>query len=116
MNKLRVNRLYITDNISKKSFLHYKFLFFNKLLRLKDLYVRKIWTALIKKYWHVHLNELKEYSSLHSLNRYKFNYSKLLPKLTNILSKITNKKIEYNIVNLKSIIYSTDIFLLVLAF
>ena len=35
-----------------------------------------------------------------------------LPKLSNVLNKITGKKIEYNIINLKSVAYNTLIFLL----
>jgi hypothetical protein len=33
-----------------------------------------------------------------------------LPKLSNILNKILGKKIEYNIINLKSVAYHTDLF------
>ena len=47
---------------------------------------------------------------MYSLNQYKFNKQILLPKLSNILSKIIGKKIEYNIINLKSIAYNTDLF------
>ena len=49
------------------------------------------------------------------LNQYKFNNLILLPKLSNILIKIIGKKIEYNIINLKSIAYNTDIFTKTLA-
>ena len=47
---------------------------------------------------------------MYSLNQYKFNNQILLPKLSNILNKIIGKKIEYNIINLKSIAYNTDLF------
>jgi hypothetical protein len=47
---------------------------------------------------------------MYSLNEYKFNKYMLLPILTNFLNKITGKKIEYNIINLKSIAYNSDIF------
>src|ERR1700743_752278 len=52
---------------------------------------------------------------MYSLNQYKFNNQILLPKLSNILNKIIGKKIEYNIVNLKSIAYNTDLFTQALA-
>jgi hypothetical protein len=39
----------------------------------------------------------------------------LLPRLSNILNKILNKKVEYNIVNLKNIVYHPDIFTNILA-
>jgi len=52
---------------------------------------------------------------MYSLNQYKFNNQILLPKLSNILNKIIGKKIEYNIINLKSIAYNTDLFTQALA-
>jgi hypothetical protein len=51
----------------------------------------------------------------YSLNQYKFNKLFLLPKLSTLLTKILGKKIEYNLINLKSIAYNTDIFTNVLA-
>ena len=42
--------------------------------------------------------------------KYKFEKTKFLPILTKLLNKFMNKKIEYNIINLKSIVYSPDIF------
>jgi len=47
---------------------------------------------------------------MYSLNQYKFNKQMLLPILSNILNKIIGKKVEYNIINLKSIAYNTDLF------
>lgn len=47
---------------------------------------------------------------MYSLNQYKFNKLTFLPKLSSILNKIIGKKIEYNIINLKSIAYNTDLF------
>jgi hypothetical protein len=47
---------------------------------------------------------------LYSLNQYKFNKFIFLPVLSNILNKIIGKKIEYNIINLKSVAYNTDLF------
>lgn len=47
---------------------------------------------------------------MYSLNEYKFNKFMLLPLLTNCLDQIIEKKVEYNIVNLKSIAYNSDIF------
>ena len=54
---------------------------------------------------------------MYSLNKYKFNKKKFLPILSNILNKIIGgrKKIIYNIINLKSIAYNTDILTNVLA-
>jgi hypothetical protein len=53
---------------------------------------------------------VRKYDIIHSLNQYKFNKQIFLPKLSNILIKLIGKKIEYNIINLKSIAYHTDLF------
>jgi hypothetical protein len=58
---------------------------------------------------------LRNLNLLYSLNQYKFNKLILLPKLSNVLHKILGKKLEYNIINLKSIAYNTNIFTEVLA-
>lgn len=47
---------------------------------------------------------------MYSLNKYKFNNKIFLPILSKILNKIIRKKIEYNIINLKSITFNTDLF------
>jgi len=47
---------------------------------------------------------------MYSLNQFKFNKLVLLPKLSNLLTKILGKKLEYNIINIKSIAYHTDLF------
>jgi hypothetical protein len=53
---------------------------------------------------------VRTYEYLYILNKYKFERTKLLPLLTRLLNKHINKKIEYNIINLKSLVYSPDIF------
>ena len=53
---------------------------------------------------------MRKYSLLYSLNQFKFNKIKLLSKLSYLLELILGKKIEYNLINLKSIIYHPDIF------
>lgn len=52
---------------------------------------------------------------MYSLNKYKFDKQKFLPILSGVLNKIIRKKIQYNIINLKSIAYNTDLFTHVLA-
>jgi hypothetical protein len=44
-----------------------------------------------------------------NLNKYKFE-EKLLYKLSKLISKFFNKKVEFHIINLKSIMFNTDIF------
>lgn len=52
---------------------------------------------------------LRRYKYKLNLNNYKF-YNVFLYKLGGLISKIFNKKIEFNIVNLQSIALNTDIF------
>ncbi len=52
---------------------------------------------------------LRRYKYKLNLNNYKF-YSVFLHKLGRLISKIFNKKIDFNIVNLQSIVLHTDIF------
>jgi hypothetical protein len=104
---LSVNKGY---KITKKGFLKYRLEYLSKFIKLKHLYLRKIWSVIISKYWRTHLKLLRKYDLMYSLNQYKFNKLTFLPKLSNILNKIIGKKIEYNIINLKSIAYNTDLF------
>ncbi len=96
--------------ISKKNYLSYKLKCLKRLLELRDIGLKKIWNLLIKKYQKSYLILLRKYDFLYSLNQYKFNKKKFLPVLSKILDKIINKKIEYNIINHKSIAYNTDLF------
>jgi len=115
LNKHKNEYAFISDKISKKSFLKYKLEYLNQFITLKNLYLKKIWSVIINKYWKTYLRLLRKYDLMYSLNQYKFNNQILLPKLSNILNKIIGKKIEYNIVNLKSIAYNTDLFTQALA-
>jgi hypothetical protein len=58
---------------------------------------------------------LRKFSLLYSLNQFKFNKFRLLSKLTYLLNNIIGKKIQYNIINLKSITYHPDLFTNILA-
>jgi hypothetical protein len=115
LNKHKNEYAFISDKISKKRFLKYKLEYLNQFITLKNLYLRKIWSVIISRYWKTYLRLLRKYDLMYSLNQYKFNNQILLPKLSNILNKIIGKKIEYNIINLKSIAYNTDLFTYALA-
>ena len=106
---------FLSENTSKKKFLKHKLEYLNQFITLKNLYLKKIWSIVINKYWKTYLRLLRKYDLMYSLNQYKFNNQILLPKLSNILNKIIGKKIEYNIINLKSIAYNTDLFTQALA-
>ena len=52
---------------------------------------------------------LRKYKLRLNLNKYKFE-EKLLFKLNNLILKFYKKKVEFNIVNMKSIIFNSDLF------
>lgn len=104
------DRIFINDIIRKKQFINYKLEYLNKFIKLKDLYLKKVWLYILNKYANKYLRLLRKYDLLYSLNQYKFNKLIFLPVLSNILNKIIGKKIEYNIINLKSVAYNTDLF------
>ena len=110
LNEQKNEYAFISDKISKRKFLQYKLEYLNKFITLKNLYLKKVWSIIISKYWKTYLRLLRKYDLMYSLNQYKFNKQTLLPILSNILNKIIGKKIEYNIINLKSIAYNTDLF------
>ncbi len=55
------------------------------------------------------LKLLRKYKLRLNLNLYKFE-EKLLFKLNNLIQKLLNKKVEFNIVNLKSIVFNSEFF------
>jgi hypothetical protein len=64
----------------------------------------------IKTLLHKELKTLRKYKLRLNLNQYKFE-EKLLYKLSNIIGTyFYNKRVEFNIVNMKSIILNSDIF------
>lgn len=78
---------------------------FNDKKNDKNLYV--LFTKFILN---KHINRIRKYIYLYQLNKYKFEKPYFLNKLSNILYKIYKKKVEFNIINLKSFIYNPDIF------
>lgn len=99
----------------KNKFIQYKLKYLSKFLLLKNLYLKKVWSRIIKTFLKRHLIFLRKYELLYSLNQLKFNKLTLLNKLSLLLNKILGKKIEYNIINLKSIIFNSDLFTQALA-
>src|SRR5690349_10003270 len=63
----------------------------------------------IKALLYKNLQLLRKYKLRLSLNKYKFE-EKLLYKLKNFIIKYYNKKVEFNIVNVRSVIFHTDFF------
>jgi hypothetical protein len=69
----------------------------------------KIYNNIIKRLLNKELILLRKYKLKLNLNLYKFE-EKLLFKLKNLIIKLYNKKVEFNIINLKSIMLNSDIF------
>ena len=68
-----------------------------------------IYNKSIKALLYKNLQLLRKYKLRLSLNKYKFE-EKLLYKLKNLIMKYYNKKVEFNIVNIKSVVFHTDFF------
>jgi hypothetical protein len=101
--------------IRKRNYLNSKFNFLQEFIGLDYIFFKQMWTVMVRKQSKKYIRFLRKYNLLYSLNQFKFNKLVLLPKLSNILHKILGKKLEYNIINLKSISYNTDIFTNILA-
>jgi hypothetical protein len=114
LNKYKNEYFFIKDIVRKNKFINYKLSYLNIFIKLKHLYFKKILSILLTKYSLTSLKLVRKFHLAYSLNQYKFNKLILLPKLSTILTKIVGKKIEYNIINLKSIAYHTDLFTSVL--
>lgn len=63
----------------------------------------------IKLIFNKELTLIRKYKFRLNLNKYKFE-DKLLYGLSNIIRKLYNKEIEFNIVNLKNIVFNADLF------
>jgi hypothetical protein len=92
--------------------------FFNKQINLHSFkenvgYKYSIYNSyykkIIKYMLHQELIFVRKYKLKLTLNRYKFK-DIFLYKLSNLVSKFYNKKIEFNIINLQSIVLNPDIF------
>lgn len=102
----------------KKELILFKYKLLNQLVKYLNFYL-KIYFYLIKmrKYENIkrlYYNKLtlkyRRCQYRYYIYKYKFEKTKFLPILTKLLKKFINKKIEYNIINLKSIVYSPEIF------
>jgi len=90
--------------------------YINSLEFPKGLYISPsiIYLKFVKATFIKELILLRKYKLRLNLNKNKFE-EKLLFKLKNLIVKFFNKKVEFNIVNLKSIIFNSDFFTRMLA-
>ena len=117
-NNISLFKTKLIDNFLTNKFilrgskvLEFKFELLTKIMNYSNLsfnrYIKKIFNKFkfIRK-----INVLRRHIYQYKINTFKFEKVYFLRKLNNILVKILNKKIEYNIVNLKSLVFNTDIF------
>lgn len=97
--------------------LEFKFELLNKIMNYSNLsFNRYIQKYVLNKFKFVRkLSIIRRHVYGYKINKFKFEEIYFLSKLNNLLVKILNKKIEYNIINLKSLVYNTDIFTKALA-
>lgn len=113
--KRKTNFFFALNYINKQKFVKHKIKYLESFHSLSKLLLKKTWSGLVKHQSIKFLRYLRKYDLLYSLNTHKFNRFKLLSKLTYLLQRILGKKLEYSIINLKSIAYHPDIFTYLLA-
>ena len=87
---------------------------FLSLINTNKKYIKDFFNKTLKGLLYKELLLLRRYKLKLNLNKYKFE-EKLLYKFSSILGKYYNKKVEFNIVNMKSIALNSDIFTKILA-
>lgn len=109
-NRERIVLRKILNNLKKS--------FFNKILfiikKSNNVYKNTTNNKYIKHDLNQEMILIRRYKLRLNLNKYKFQEF-LLSKLATIISKIYNKKIKFNIVNIKSIMFNSDILTTILA-
>lgn len=95
--------------LGRKLGLRLKYKYLSESLKWSNLYLKLYLSRAMKFSYYNKLNLLRKYQLSYNLNEYKFDNNIYLSKLSNILSKIFKKKIEFNIINLKSLALDTDI-------
>jgi hypothetical protein len=86
----------------------------NKSNKLFGVNSSNIYVKIIKKVLFRQLTLFRRYKLRLNLNKYKFE-EKLIYILSSIIGKHYNKKVEFNIVNMKSVILNSDIFTKILS-
>jgi len=95
---------------NKKKLFVFKYKLLSESLKWYNLYLKLYLSRAIRFSYYNKLKLLRKHQFNYYLNRFKFEKGVFLPKLNNILSKIFNNNIEFNIINLKSLTFNTDIF------
>jgi len=94
----------------QKKLLVAKYKFLTESLQCFNLYLRLYLSRHFKNSYFDKLDLLRKYQLNYYLNKFKFEKNTYLHKLSNMLSRIFNNNIEFNIINLKSVAFNPDIF------
>ena len=98
------------DPAAKKKLLFSKYKYLTETLPGFNLCLRLYLGIQFKKSYLYKLDLLRKYQFNYYLNKFKFERNTYLHKLSNILSRIFNNNIEFNIINLKSVAFNPEIF------
>lgn len=115
LKKIFYNKIFFLVYKSRESFNKFLFkLFSNQIVKPMELYkYYNIFTKYSDKFIESLLIKelilIRRYKLKLSLNKYKFE-EKFLYRLAKLISKLYNKKIEFNIINQKSIMLNSDLF------
>lgn len=95
---------------NEKKLLVSKYKYLTESLPCFNIYLRLYLSRHFKNSYLDKLDLLRKYQLNYYLNKFKFEKNTYLHKLSNMLSRVFNNNIEFNIVNLKSVAFSPDIF------
>jgi hypothetical protein len=109
LNKFNYKYIMISSILRKKSFFKYKLENLNKFLKFKKLYIETMIYHIVNDFLKKYSEIIVKYESNYSLTQWKLSNT-LLPKLSYFLNNVLEKKVEFNLINLKSIVNNTDIF------
>jgi len=133
LNKIFVSKAEIKHTNSKATITIYTYnrekrVLLKKIKMIKNLFYKKIFSLLYKgdklsqslarktilTLLHKELILFRRFKLKLSLNKYKFE-EKFLYKLSKLISNFYNKKVEFNLINMKSIILNSDFFTKILS-
>lgn len=100
----------LVNNENQKKLLISKYKYLTESLQCFNLYLRLYLSRHFKNSYFDKLDLLRKYQLNYYLNKFKFEKNTYLHKLSNMLSRIFNNNIEFNIINLKSVAFNPDIF------
>jgi hypothetical protein len=111
----QLTKIALVQNEDQKQIVFSKYKLLTESLQCFNLYLRLYLSRQFKKSYFDKLDLLRKYQLNYYLNKYKFERNIYLHKLSTMLSRIFNKTIEFNIINLKSLAFNPEIFTQVLS-